>query len=41
MTFDEKLRLTLKADEGIVLEFYEDHLGHPTCGIWTPCNRER
>ena len=33
MTFDEKLRLTLETDEGIVFEVYEDHLGHPTCGI--------
>ena len=41
MTFDEMLRLTLEADEGIVFEFYEDHRGHPTCGIWAPYNRER
>jgi lysozyme len=33
MTFEESLRLTLEADEGIVHEIYEDHLGNPTCGI--------
>ena len=33
MTFEESLRLTLEADEGIMHEIYEDHLGNPTCGI--------
>jgi lysozyme len=33
LTFEESLRLTLEADEGIVYEIYEDHLGNPTCGI--------
>ena len=33
MTFEESLRLTLEADEGIAHEIYEDHLGNPTCGI--------
>jgi lysozyme len=33
VTFEEKLRLVLETDEGIVHEIYEDHLGHPTCGI--------
>ena len=33
MTFEESLRLTLEADEGIVHEIYEDPLGNPTCGI--------
>ncbi len=33
MTFEESLRLVLEADEGIVHEIYEDHLGNPTCGI--------
>ena len=33
MIFEEGLRLTLEADEGIVHEIYEDHLGNPTCGI--------
>ena len=33
MTFEQSLRLTLEADEGIVPEIYEDHLDNPTCGI--------
>ena len=33
MTFEESLRLTLEADEGIMHEIYEDHLGNLTCGI--------
>ena len=33
LTFEESLRLTLEADEGIVYEIYADHLGNPTCGI--------
>ena len=33
LTFEESLRLVLEADEGIVHEIYEDHLGNPTCGI--------
>ena len=33
LTFEQSLRLTLEADEGIVHEIYEDHLGNPTCGI--------
>jgi hypothetical protein len=28
MTFEESLRLVLEADEGIVHEIYEDHLGN-------------
>ncbi|MDE0796294.1 MAG: hypothetical protein OSB76_11825 [Alphaproteobacteria bacterium] len=35
MTFEESLRLTLKADEGIVHAIYEDHMDPPnaTLGI--------
>jgi GH24 family phage-related lysozyme (muramidase) len=33
LTFEESLRLVLEADEGIVHEIYEDHLGNETCGI--------
>ena len=30
----DQLKETLKVDEGVVYEIYNDHLGYPTFGIW-------
>lgn len=37
MTFDQKIRSDLIADEGIVYAVYLDHLGQKTCGIGHMC----
>ena len=37
MTFEDRLRRDLEADEGVVLGVYIDSLGHKTCGIGHLC----
>jgi len=37
MTFEERLRLDLETDEGVVHGVYIDKLGHKTCGIGHLC----